>query len=891
MKCRALSFMACVAWSSVALAQTLPSTQPTYVWWEAEKPARTNIPLRGNAFAPMNDDEASKLSGGAWIGTGANRAAPAFLEYVVDVPADGKWSLYARKFWKHGPYRWRFDGGAWTSIDKQPALLDDTPIRTNVVANWTLAGTAELKAGPHRLRIESTENAGPIVFDCFLLTQQPFTPRGKMKPDEKYDVTEPGWSAFQPDADAPSPIDLRFLNEPLAGSEGPIVARDGRFVHSTSGKPVRFWGVNAPPNVTTLGDAQLDALAKSLARRGVNLVRLHGAVFFTDGPNKGKPNPRYIERVQYAVSAFKREGIYTTLSIYYPLWLELDASEGWSGYKKKHPFGVLFWDERFQSMYRDWWRAVLTSDNPHGPKLASEPAILSCEVLNEDSLFFWTFKPYDSVPAEMMPTLEKRFGDWLTKKYGSIDAAITAWKSNAETGDAPTEGRVGIVIPWRLFNFRDARSRDTTAFLAEVERSFYESTSKFLKTDLGLQSMVSGSNWTTASDQYLTPVERWANASLDFVDRHGYHDALLEGEGAGWSVRPGQTYADRSIVRGDPAKPGGAIALHSPIQDVQYDDKPTMLSEVGWPSPNRFDGEMAPFCAVYGALQDLDAIAFFAVNGPGWQSSIGKFSVQTPTQLGAFPAAALIYRQGLIDEGKPAVETTASVQALLNVEGLPSTDARLSYAGPRRVHYASEANSSATSLDASTLVLDAEKRIVSNTGQIDWRYGDGALRINAPRARRCRLHAEGRARCARRCDDRLPQRVRRGAARAARRPADRDLEAAAASNDHGAAPARLAGVGRAAANDPVARQCAADAAQCRRDRSTEASRCQAATRDAADAKRQRNGAEQRRRGDDRAEAERDVLRDRDAVGHPHDDSRSRCRRTAPASTARYLPSP
>src|SRR5690606_8044321 len=88
--------------------------------------------------------------------------------------------------------------------------------------------------------------------------------------------------ASQPDTFAADcPIDLRFLNEKYAGEFGFIAAKDGQFIHSASGRPVRFWGVNGPPD--DLQGDDLRRCARMLAKYGVNLVRVHTAMFDKDG--------------------------------------------------------------------------------------------------------------------------------------------------------------------------------------------------------------------------------------------------------------------------------------------------------------------------------------------------------------------------------------------------------------------------------------------------------------------------------------------------------------------------------------------------------------------------------------------------------------------------------
>jgi hypothetical protein len=82
-------------------------------------------------------------------------------------------------------------------------------------------------------------------------------------------LTEPGWFPFDPAPDpfTESPIDLRFLNEKFAGEHGFIAAKDGHFIHSASGQPVRFWAVNGPPQEKT-DRAALHRTARSLPSMG-----------------------------------------------------------------------------------------------------------------------------------------------------------------------------------------------------------------------------------------------------------------------------------------------------------------------------------------------------------------------------------------------------------------------------------------------------------------------------------------------------------------------------------------------------------------------------------------------------------------------------------------------
>lgn len=726
-----------IAFSLAALFASPALADVPWRWIEAEKAVATNLTAR-HAFAPSNEAERAKLSGGTWIGAQGNHRAPWFAVYDVDVPADAAYTLYARKFWRHGPFRVSFDNGAFAAVTADNALLDATPVRQNVVANWTNVGRFDLKQGKHRFRVESTTNEGAFALDCFLLTPGGFVARGTLKPDEQLKSTTPGWFAWDPPVDAPDAVlDLSSLNEKNAGDDGPIATKDGRFVHSKTGKPARFWGINVTGEVIALGDAELDQFAALLARRGVNLVRIHSPIYQQDGGRAGAVDELRVANVRRGVAAFKRHGIYSSLSIYFPLWLRLDAEYGWAGYKNANPFALAYFDPKFQTLYRSWWRSLLADPDPKsGATLAGDPALLSLELINEDSLFFWTFKPYETVPAGAMVTLEKRFATWLAARHGSARAAFEAWRSEKVRGDDLANDRVGIPPVWRLFNMRDARSRETTRFLYEVQREFYANTRDYLRKDLGANALVVASNWQTASEQYLLPIERATYLAGDVVDRHAYYNGVVEGPKAGYLISDGDRYSDRSALRFDPEKPGDGANSWNPSFDTSYNDRPSMISEVDSLEPNRFRGEIPWLFASYGTMQGLDAVNFFAArSGPGWLTTVQKFATLTPAALGQYPACALIFREGMIDEAIPLVDARLRLEELLDLAGgAGGVDSKSKLVGKTHVTIDDNEPTSRPSVDLAPFHDTSAKTIRNASGQLTLDYGRGVLRIDAPRA-------------------------------------------------------------------------------------------------------------------------------------------------------------
>lgn len=725
-----------------------------WVWWEGEKPSAANFPER-HPFEPANPQEASVLSEGKWIGADGNYGGKTlFLEYEVKVPQTGNYFFFARKFWKHGPFRWRFDDGEWQICGRDVSLLDEAPLRPLLVANWVSLGQVTLAAGTHRLRIEVLQNEGAVCFDAFLLTSSYIVPRGKLKPNEKHNLAMDGWFAFEPSPDAfrPSPIDLRFLNEKFAGENGWIAVKNGQFVHSKTGKTVRFWAVNAGPDIIRMDKASVDYLARHLAKYGVNMVRMHGEVWKED--NFREVDRDYLDKYFYFIAAMKRQGIYCTLSIYFPLWIRLKSDDGFGDYNWQHPFSMPFFNKRFQEIYKGWWRELMTTPNPYtGVALKDEPAVAMVELMNEDSYFFWTFTPYQNIPAQQMETLEKEFGNWLKTKYGSLGAAFTAWGGDRIRGDDESAGRAGFMGLWEIFDQRNKRAQDTARFLAENQRAFFQQMRDYVKKELGYKGLVQASNWITANAQILGPLDKWSNAVCDYMDRHGYFGGPHEGERAGWSISAGDRYDDACALT-EVAK--GSL----PLMDVIYNGLPSIISEVNWTPPNRFRADFPFLFATYGLLQGTDGVYFFALSGPSWQQVLSKFSIQTPVVMGQFPANALVYRLGLVQESQPVVEANLKLQDLFALKGAPVSQpmnldelrARDIPAGQTAsvqqleaidplAHLVGKVQINFVDRDIPSRLADLSRYIDRNgskvrsfTSELLWDYGRGLVTVSAPKA-------------------------------------------------------------------------------------------------------------------------------------------------------------
>lgn len=648
-----------------------------WIWIEGEKPAESRVTRH-----PWWYDQVKRhdFSGGDFISHWSDKQ-PGELTYRFDAPEAGGYDFWMRANPVQSKLSYSLNGGAFTAVD----LSGEQYESTNVAADgkpdlrfvaWIHPGKLALKAGGNELkfRMESANHHHGIL-DCFVLSAKPFKPMGVAKPDEmdqrlkELADRNKDWSLWNPERDEfrPSPIDLRKLNEETAGIDGRVTVKDGRF-HLGSGKPVRFWAVNGPPG--ELKGEDLRRCARMLAKHGVNLVRIHGGVF--DGKT-GEFKPSSVVRFHEVVAAMKAEGIYTHLSIYFPLWFtpqaDLPFLRGYDG--NAHPFASLYFNRDFGKVYEGWWRSILTTPGPDGKALLNNPALMGVELVNEDSYFFWTFND-KNLPKPQLEALQSQFAEWAKRKYGGMDAVSKAWNGSKLPDDAA--GRLAFRPLYQIFTERTRRDKDTVEFLFESQRGFYQESADYLRK-LGYKGLITASNWTTANNDILGPLERASYTPGDFIDRHGYWGGIHQGENAAWSVREGHVYSHRSALGFDPETPGKPKGFTHPAFDLKINGMPSMISETTFNRPNRFRTEGPLFYAAYGALQGSDSIVHFALDSADWNVKPGFFmqpwTLMSPAMMGQFPAAALIYRQGMVGEGELMADLTLTLADARALKGSP----------------------------------------------------------------------------------------------------------------------------------------------------------------------------------------------------------------------------
>jgi len=580
-----------------------------------------------------------------------------------------------------------------------------------------------------------------------------------------------GWE-FDPPSDnyeEGALLDLRYLNEDVAGENGFIqVDPNGDGFANGNGDPIRFWAIGGGDGTRNLSQSEIRRFGKFLAKRGVNMVRFHGHIHSVSN-DINRPNMSEIDAIWKFVAAMKEEGIYATISPFWPNFID-EIPNSWnvgdySGTSKK-PWALLYFNDTFQEAFKNWLTVLYTEENPYtGIPLKDEPAVGLIQMLNEDGVFFWTIQ---GVEPSLLAEMESQFHDWLMDKYGSINAAYAAWDNLAALErDNPSAERMELYIIWEATQQRSGgkakRISDQIAFYTDVQRGFYQEVYDHLR-DIGCQQLINATNWKPADNARLLDAERYTYTAADVLAVNRYYDPGHVGPNTGWRVEPGDKYVGQSVL----------FQPHKlPVNVKQVSDKPFVMTESSWPFPHKYIAESVFLTAAYASLTGFDAYYWFSPRAEGYSDRLGtfhtyqdfainfepiyKFNNSTPGHLGPFPANALLYRKRYVQESELLVQEVRSLQQIYDREiplltensGFdPNRDSYdnqndptatelppVSYlAGKVRVEYDGDPENTTVSDELDALMDFPNKTIRSSTSELAWNYEKGQCTLDAPAA-------------------------------------------------------------------------------------------------------------------------------------------------------------
>lgn len=177
--------------------EALAAARPAYVWLEGEEPSSTSIEMQRGGWG-----NARYLSGETWLHCSLDAD-----KVKRDVPEEGVRIAYAFEAARESAYEvwsrigfefvrsvfdWRIDGGSWERVAPEALTTDLMEIDVWCEVAWLHMGDRTLGAGPHTLELRlprvADDKGQPqrILFACdaLCLSEGPFVPRSRFKPDE-----------------------------------------------------------------------------------------------------------------------------------------------------------------------------------------------------------------------------------------------------------------------------------------------------------------------------------------------------------------------------------------------------------------------------------------------------------------------------------------------------------------------------------------------------------------------------------------------------------------------------------------------------------------------------------------------------------------------------------
>lgn len=595
------------------------------------------------------------------------------------------------------------------------------------------------------------------------------------------------WYGFEPTNTAePGEIGLQDWFEAPAGERGRITREGDRLLYDNA--PIKLWGINLCFSACAPEKALADQRAAFYPKYGINTVRLHK---FMDGAgwagiqatNSGvEYDPEGLDRMDYQIARFKEAGIYTKLSAHFGLiklgpddvemvpYLEEFGEFSGNPLRVTPPHSAIHYSPELQNAHIQQMVNLLQHTNPYtGLPYAEDPAIAFIEIINEQSILFYSSMRPLQASATLRERVAQRFSDWLRDKYEAHEELQDAWGESAfdsfENEGFPVIGEhmdernilpLGNPWYWDLAQlegsqaFRKQRLLDSLAFLYELQNEFYDRYVAAIR-DAGYDGEIVASNWQ-AGENLSHLLNLHSDWRVGTIDRHNYF--------GGGSANPGESFNNASMLH-----MAGAGTLSVGMQQTL--DSPFMLSEWIHVFPNEWGVEGPALIGAYGmGLQGWDVSYIFQNrDSGGFSERIGRdrWDAVAPQVFGLFPAVARQVLRGDIQQAD--VSAPLYVHAPSLVEGkvgfrdqtIQQHDVKSFNTDkvPARALAVARAGIVFTDAFQETPEFDIQPferdgYLYSSTGQLRWREGDddslsGYFCIDTPGTQAVVGFAEGRS--------------------------------------------------------------------------------------------------------------------------------------------------
>lgn len=654
----------------------------TFLWLEGED-SENNFINKGDKVITRSQ----LLSKEKWLVCSASSG---------DNPADGfiaKWkfvsqigasfNLWIREFNKsdESPFLYRLNNGKWKKASPTMSAFDKVDLTQNESVCWVNYKKIYVQEGENTLEIkidgENKKGEIKLAIDCISLSLEPYIPQGKLKPDTKI-VPPKDAFVFRPQGDELdskdiAAFDLRKLNDAKAGTHGFLKVDDKGFVFE-DGTRVRFWGLNVYEQMM-MDDDSVKIFIQQLAKFGVNLVRIKGPLCNPETKQFGECDEKLLDRLFFFLAECRNNGIYVALANYDPIDYVITAKDGYEGFNKEeknvHPYGLLYINEKYQETYKNWAK-FLRQNNPYNKiRLYKDPTIAWFEIQSgkgilSDELSF--------VPKVQKDILDRRYNEWLKKRYGDLPYALRSWSTAKKYHPVIEEdGRKGSrcyrILPFDSFrravlldenlDHFNKRKMDQLRFIYEVGDEVNKQLVDYLRKECRFQGLISMGSSSTAAPFILSGLDVYMKSEGKIISDNAFIDPWKPKD-INAILKPGSLLESKTVLTNP---------FLSPVIRPVYKGNASVVSEVSWSFPNDFRGEAVPFISAYASLHGNSTYIWYMADAISWVSRMGKNVVQTPATMGMFPGYSLMYRRGDIKEGQTVLIQQLSMEDIYTLKG------------------------------------------------------------------------------------------------------------------------------------------------------------------------------------------------------------------------------
>ncbi|MGN0178015.1 MAG: hypothetical protein ACI4DY_01040 [Monoglobaceae bacterium] len=542
------------------------------------------------------------------------------------------------------------------------------------------------------------------------------------------------WELPDDKASVGTAIDASYVLDAPAGKHG-FAHREGEKIYFADGTNARFWGVNLSGAAIFEDKDSLDKIVDRAASMCYNVVRFHhmdapwaSENIFGQGVTQStrKLNEEQLDKMFYLMAKLKERGIYFYVDLLVSRTAAAeddninsgdDLGNGWK-------YEALF-DPYLIQLQKEYAEQLLSTVNPYtGLALKDDPAMVFVDILNENSL--QGIKSGSIKQEYYRLQLQEKFNEWIKTNYSNKAALISAWEDLEEDED------YGSVFFYDDYadreEYSEARKNDTYRFLYSATSEFFTDFRNFLKNEIGVKCLITGTSIGGASNQMPATFYMTVQTGMDYIDRHNYVSHPYD-----YSFNDNMGYYDyskaQSSIRG-----GGYLIYYPSFQRIY--DMPYVIGEWLECIPNRFRAEANLMMASYACFQDWHPIQFNLLDDavPDKNKALsGSFETYNdPVYTATAAAAGLIFHRHEVAESSEKYYLNKSYADVMSRKytelGGDHDIAPYGKVGIMfgDIKYSAEDNSEDMLKALRTKAGNMEKQ----SKEIDWNYKDGIFKLD-----------------------------------------------------------------------------------------------------------------------------------------------------------------